>query len=108
MSLGIPIYGSQLGEDILLVAALNSGNRAVRLASAGIRLPSRRQIILMETAAPLPHDLPEGDNFKAWINLKRLRELLREERRTGSVRLVGIYRNAVDAEYRSKPFKLDV
>src|SRR5271157_1462356 len=88
MSLGIPIYGSQIGEDILLVTALNSGNRAVRLASASIRLPSRRQIILMETAAPLPHDLPEGDNFKAWIVLKKLRELLREERLTGNVRLV--------------------
>jgi hypothetical protein len=108
MSHGIPVYGSQLGDDIVLVTATNPGNRAVRLSGVSIRLPNTKQIVLFESAGPLPHDLHEGDKFESWIGLKQLRQTLRGEQLTGKVRLIGVYRDAIGTEYISQKFELQV
>jgi hypothetical protein len=108
MSYGIPVFGSQLGDDIVLVTAMNPGNRTVRLSGVSIRLPNNKQIVLFESAGPLPHDLHEGDKFESWIALNQLRQTLREEQLTGKVHLIGAYRDAVGTEYKSQNFKLQV
>lgn len=109
MKYGWPVFGQQqLGDDCVFVEATNPGNRAVTLASVTIRLANGRQLVIRQTSSELPHELQAGNNVTAWVGLDQLKATLRDEHLSGDVWLKGIYRDAVGAEYKSKPFKVEV
>lgn len=109
LSLAVVAQGG-LTSHTLLLKASNPGDRPVTVNIPGIFLPNRKQLVLVNSGREFdfPHELHEGKSCTAWEEQRKIAQELREEGLSGTVKLVGFYRDAVGTVYRSKPLKFNI
>jgi hypothetical protein len=109
-SYGFETYGPELGPNSIIVTALNKGHRTVSLRGAGIRLPDGRDVIHLGQSgdARFPHQLDGGHSCMICMPMHSIAVALKQAGFSGTVRLAGYYRDALDKTYTSKRFKFDV
>jgi hypothetical protein len=107
---GIPTFGTSLGPDILLVTATNPGTQVVRLLNVTIRMPDGATLTPFgfESSNPLPCDLEPGRCVDSWIDKEAVKQTLRRGGERGTIKLKGVYRDALGTEYVSSPLVLSL
>src|SRR5262249_6939069 len=97
-------------EFMLIVTAMNTGDRVVRLNTAGFKLPRGETVVIfgMNTSTGLPVDLEDGHNSIAWVEFAELVAQMRRSGYQGKTKVVGFFRSALDVEYSSKPWTIDL
>lgn len=110
VSNGMHAAGAATSEWMLFVTAMNPGERAVSLESTGFLLPNGSSLVIFgsNTTTGLPVDLQEGQSVMAWVELAEVVTQLRQAGYRGRVKLRGFVRSAIGAEYKSKPWKIDL
>jgi hypothetical protein len=98
VSYGTPVYGSQLGDQMVLLTATNPGHRPVTLVGAGFFLPDGRQLIMPSPLAvpALPCELNEGKSCQVFMSIPGI-----VERVGPRISLVGFFRDALGTTHRS-------
>ena len=97
-------------EPMLFLSAANSGGKRVTLASQGFLLPQKRGRLISANpfrSVDFPHELAPGKSCEIWLAARGIAEQLRANGFSGSVKLVGFYRDQVGNEYTSKPYKFE-
>ena len=109
LSYGFHTSPSSVGPTMLLISALNTGQKRVTLNSMGLILPKKDKKYLTffrpDSNVSFPCDLIEGKGCDVWVATKELAVDLKREGYSGKVSLKGYYRDAIGGEYRSKSLK---
>jgi hypothetical protein len=110
LSYGMLTNGPELSENMLLLSAANAGHRTVTLTSYGFRLPDGRQLVapVPQGNASLPCELTEGKSCMFWMSVQEVSQQLKRNGFSGTVRIKGFYRDAVDGLHSSKPFSVNI
>lgn len=102
---------------VLFLEAINPGNRTVTLNIAGCILPKRKnkdkenlKIYFPRSPGEIefPYELHEGKNCVVWRELQDFAQGLMKQGYSGKIKIIGFYKDALDAVYKSKPIKFDV
>ena len=110
MSGGFETFGPEIGPASILVTAINKGQQAVTLVEAGLRLPNKQHTTHFSPSgtAHFPHELKRGQNCYIVVPFRDVAEALKRADFSGTIKVKGFYRDALDKTYTSKAFKLDV
>ena len=105
----IPVFQTHAGDPILMIQAVNPGNRTVHVAGSGYKI-GRKGFALFQPMSDVkfPHALDEGKSCSVWVDSKDVARQLKELGHSGTVRIVGYFQDAVGTQYRSKPLKFAV
>ncbi len=100
----------QLSDPMLLIEAINPGNRSVTLNTVGIRLPDKRTVAIPapNSHQTFPYALEEGQNCVVWLPMHEFAKDLKNSGYKGILQLMGFYRNQIGEEYYSNRFPFDV
>jgi hypothetical protein len=109
-SRGFPVIGPDLGPEMIVLEAVNSGNQSVNLKSAGFRFPDSRQAILPQAQGTvrLPYELKGGDGCNVWADPRDLAFQLRNQGFAGTLKLVPFYVDALGRKHNGKPFDFNI
>jgi putative transposase len=110
LSMGLLATGPHLSRPMLILRASNPGNRTVTLTGPGVRLPNGAQAFfpVPESNVEFPYDLPEGKSCSVWTEASHFARDLRNHGLSGTVKLVGFYRDATGTAWKSKPMSQHV
>lgn len=112
LSYGFHAGPPSVGPMMLIISALNTGQKRVTLTSMGLILPKKDEKFLTflrpDSNVNFPCDLIEGKGCDVWVTTKELAVDLKHEGYSGKVSLKGYYRDAIGGEYRSKSLKFDI
>ena len=96
-------------STVLIISALNPGEKTVTLSSTGLILPNKKHLAFLEPRnLQLPHDLPDGKSCSTYIDTKELAEELRKQGYSGKVKLIGYYGDALGERHKSKSLRFDI
>jgi hypothetical protein len=109
LSLGFETFGPETGPTSILVTALNEGQQAVTLVSAGLRLPGNKTTHQFGPSgtAKFPHQLQRGQSTYIAVPTRDVAEALKREGFSGTINVKGYFRDALDKTYKSKAFELN-
>src|SRR5206468_4383443 len=102
LSMGFLTFGPRLSEPHLLLQAANIGEKAVTLASGGLLLPDRSQIISIakdNATERLPYELAVGKSFMMWFEAKPLAGELARRGYTSDVKLHARFSDQTSREF---------
>lgn len=107
---GFGVYGASLGPASLVVTARNVGKVSSTLVHGGLLLPDNRQLYLPQPVgdAQLPLELSAGKSCRLLFECKDLAGAVADKGYSGTIKLVGFYRDAVDKTYKSKSIEFDI
>jgi len=111
ISLGFLTYPlGELSEPMVILSALNVGQKAVTLCSQGFLLPNGKKLVFPNPLSNVrfPHELLPGKSCQIWTEAARLARDLNAQGYSCKVKLVGFYRDEIDTIYKSKPYEFDV
>lgn len=110
MSLGFETFGPDLGPASVLVTALNTGQLAVTLVEAGLRLPNNQHTTHFSPSgtAHFPHELKRGQNCFIVVPIREVAVALKRGGFSGTIRVKGFYRDALDKRHTSGRFKVNI
>ena len=110
MSLGFETFGPELGPASVLVTAVNKGQQAVTLVEAGLRLPNKQHTTHFSPSgtAHFPHELKRGQNCYIVVPIREVAEALKRADFSGTIKVKGFYRDALDKRYTSGRFKVSI
>lgn len=97
-------------EPMIILSALNVGQKAVTLCSQGFLLPNGMKWVFPNPLSNVrfPYELLPGKSCQIWTEAARLARDLNAQGYSGKVKLVGFYRDQIDTTYKSKPYEFDV
>lgn len=98
------------GPPMLIITALNPGDRTVTLGSPGILLPNNKHIVFLEPLSNVeyPHELAEGKNCMTWTPAKEIAQMLQKEGFSGAIKLRGFYDSSIGEKYTSEAITFEV
>jgi len=112
LSYGFLAYGPDLSPQMLLLEAANVGRWTVTLSSCGLTLPSRitpfMTFIKPQSNKEFPCELSPGKNLLVWMEKSELSENLRSHRFRDTIKIRGVYKDAVGNSYTSKSLKFSI
>lgn len=110
ISNGFLTYGPELSELMLLLEIANVGQKPVKIAAVEIKWNKRKMVFLkgIDGTAKVPFELPSGDSAKFWIPIKEVAMALRKEGCINREFVRACFRTAVDSEFVSKRFPINV
>ncbi|MBV6451983.1 MAG: hypothetical protein MHPDNHAH_02731 [Anaerolineales bacterium] len=110
LSNGFLTYGSELSELMALLEVANLGEKAVKITAVEIMWKRRKMVFIsgIEGTAKPPFDLQAGDKATFWTPMKQVASSLKKEGCTGKESIKACFRTAVDKEFVSKAFVIDV
>lgn len=112
LSFGFRPVGADIGPQMLILAAMNHGEKPVMLTSCALWLPGNRRMVSIPQRSfdmvSLPHELKPGRSCQQFFTMREIAEALHENRWTGIVKLRAEYGDALGNHYRSKPVKANV
>jgi hypothetical protein len=110
VSRGFEAYGPVLGPDSVIVTALNKGQRSVTLSGAGSLLPDGGTVIYFGQSGNtrFPHELESGKSCLISMPVQAVGEQMKKAGFSGTIKLAGYFRDALDKTYASKRFHFDV
>lgn len=110
LNIGLLIGGLQPSPPMLLLSAMNPGNRGVKLNTVGLILPNKKNMFfpIPQSNVTFPYTLPEGERCTVWVEAKQIAQDLKKEGFTGKTKLVGYYTDALNTTYKSKPINFDI
>jgi hypothetical protein len=93
LSYGLLANPPSVGLKILIISALNTGQKRVTLTSMGLILPRKDenylQFLRPDSNVSFPHDLLEGKDCNVWVTTKEIAEDLKREGYSGKISLKG-------------------
>jgi len=107
---GFLTYGPELSDLMLLLDIANVGEKAVKISTVEIKWKKREIVFFkgIDGTAKVPFELPPGDSAKFWIPIKEVATALKKEGCTDREYVKACFRTAVDSEFLSKRFPIDV
>jgi len=93
----------------LSMEAANTGTRPVTLSAPFIRLPSGHSVFFPQWwfgSSEFPCNLADGQKCTANVELGWLIDAFQQQRLTGKVALVAVFKDAAGNEYLSKPLSI--
>ena len=107
---GFLTSGPEVSELMALLEVANPGEKAVKISSVEILWRRRKLVFIsgIDGTSKLPFDLQAGDKATFWIPLKKVAQALKKEGCSGKQTVKACFRTAVDKEFVSKPFVLNV
>ena len=101
--------GRPTTSALFVLSATNAGDRDITLSNAGLILPDKRNLVMLETPGlQLPHRLQEGSNCGTLLDPRGVAVNLKREGLHGKVRIVGFFTDTVGKRYNSHPAEFDV
>jgi hypothetical protein len=97
--------------NCLALEVANHGGVPVNLNGNGILLTDGRNALpvdVITSGGGLPRELAPGKAYCQWVPIDSYARWLPSKGVKGTVRLVGVYRDQLGREYRSKPYEFDV
>lgn len=98
-------------KNHLLLSAHNIGYRTVTLTSMGFKIPKLKKelaIINPQSTVTFPFELKKGKDCLVWSDEEYIAKTLKESGLSGSIKIIGVYSDAIHNIYKSKPLKLNV
>ena len=110
ISNGFLTYGPELSDVMVLLEVTNPGEKAVKITAVEIMWKKRKIVFIsgIEGTNKIPFDLPSGDKETFWTPIKEVARALKKEGCTGRESIKACFRTAVDSEFVSKAFTIDV
>ncbi len=101
----LTLHNGDFSDTMLFLTASNPGERPVVLQLPFIRVPNGNNLLLPIDNANVtfPHSLPESEKCMALVATREVAQSLREHGCSGKVKLVGVFRDALDTCYESAP-----
>jgi hypothetical protein len=92
---------------VFFLTASNPGQRTVTLQGFHLRFPNGNNLFFAPPLAgpAFPYEVREGRQCAVWAPVRDVVKALVKEGHMGKVKLVAVFRDATDREFRSKPFK---
>ena len=99
-----------VSDTNLIISANNHSSKRVTLQPPYIDLPDNKKMLLMnyQSNITFPYELKPRNNCKVWNNLKRTAQSLKEEGYEGTIKIKGVYKDAIGNKYKSKALKLNL
>lgn len=96
----LPVYGDKLSW-CFSVAAVNRGDHAAQITSAGFVLPDGRDLVVVAPPFPgaLPTEVPPRDSRQTWIEV----DALKREGVDVYAPIVGFVHTSTGERFRSRP-----
>lgn len=109
-SYGFETYGPALGPYSIIITALNKGHRSATLNGAGILLPNGGTIVSLGQSGNtrFPQELESGKSCLICMPVQSIGEQMKKSGLSGTVKLAGFFRDALDKTYASKRFDFNV
>jgi len=97
-------------DALLFLAASNPGHKTVMVNVPGFILPDGREMVFPapDSDVSFPFELSPEHDCRIWIDMKKIARQLHTEGFSGTIKIVGFYRDAVGRKHKSKPYKLNV
>ena len=110
VSRGFETYGPVLGPSSVIVTALNKGHLSVTLSGVGILLPDGGTVVYLGQSGNtrFPHELESGKSCLICMPVRALGEQMKKAGFSGTIKIAGYFRDALDKTYASKRFDFDV
>jgi len=103
------------GEDtrmLIYLSAANAGDKVVTLSFPALLLPDRRYLTTFprgdESDVAFPHELLPGRSCQTWREIRKLAQSLLDNGYSGTIEIVGEFRDVVGNRYKSKPFTFNI
>lgn len=99
-----------VSDPILSVDANNHTNRIAVLEIPEIELSSKDKSILVNYKSNItfPYELKPYNRCVAWVDLKNFAKNMVEKGHSGTIRIRGVYRDALGKKYKGKYMDLDL
>jgi len=97
-------------EPMVILSALNVGEKAVTLCEQGFILPNGMRMVYPDPLSDVgfPHELTPGKSCRVWTEAAGFARELKEQGYPGTVKLIGFYRDQIDTTYTSRPYQFAV
>jgi hypothetical protein len=94
----------------LLLEAKNAAHRTVVLTMPGLILPDGREMFFLypQSHVSFPHEFKPEYACSIWTDMKKLARQLRSEGFSGTIKLIGFYKDAVGRKHKIRPYKLNL
>jgi hypothetical protein len=109
VSRGFGIQGKNVGPQMLIISAINTGFSDITLTSAGLILPGSKFLTQVEPTSNVvfPFTLEAGKPCSIYKGRRALAFELKKQGYSGKVKLRGFYRSATGTTVKSKKFVFD-
>ncbi len=110
LSSGFLTYGPELSDLMALLEIANHGEKAIKISAVEIIWKKRKLVFIagIDGTNKIPFDLQSGDKATFWTPMKEVARALRKQGCTGKESIKACFRTAVDREFVSKAFVIDV
>lgn len=110
ISNGFLTYGPELSDVMLFLDVANTGEQKVIISAVEIKWKKQKIVFMggIKGTVNLPFELQPGNNAKFWTPVKEVKATLKKEGCAGREYVRACFRTAVDREFVSKKFPIDV
>jgi hypothetical protein len=107
---GTLIHGPSVDSNVVVIEISNPRYRSVIVNAPRLKLPDGRTVGFLDPISNVtfPYELREGTSCLVWITAAELSFQLAANGFSGSVKLIGLCRDATGKTYKGKPFKFDM
>ena len=110
LSNGFLTYGPELSDVMVLLEVSNPGEKAVKISVVEIIWKKNKLVFIagIDGTTKLPFDLQPGDKATFWTPIKEVARTLKKQDGSGKQSIKACFRTAVDHDFVSKAFVIDV
>jgi hypothetical protein len=110
ISNGFLTHGPELSDVMLLLEVINPSEKTIKIVAVEIVWKKRKIVFIngIEGTNKVPFELKPGDKAMFWTPIREIARSLKKEGSIGKESVKACFRTAIDSEYRSKWFTVDV
>jgi hypothetical protein len=110
ISNGFLTYGPKLSDVMLFLEVANTGEKKAIVSAVEIKWKKQKIVFMggIKGTVNVPFELQPGDSARFWTPVTEVKATLKDEGCAGREYIRACFRTAVDSEYVSKKFPVDV
>ncbi len=107
---GFLTYGPELSDVMVFLEVSNPGEKAVKISAVELIWKKNKLVFVagINGSTKVPFDLQPGDKATFWTPIQEVARTLRKQGGSGKESIKACFRTAVDQEFISKAFVIDV
>ena len=110
VSNGFLTHGPELSDVMVLLEIANHGGKSVKVSAVEIIWKKNKLVFIagIDGTNKIPFDLQPGDKATFWTPIKEVARALKKQGCTGKESIKACFRTAIDSEFKSRSFVVDV